>query len=102
MVTRLNGYQATTAIRAMEGDGRHTPIIAMTAGARREDQDRCLAVGMDSYLAKPVSRDALLAMVARTIKKAREGATAQAEGRASLDAIWLAVTIAGRPKCNLS
>jgi two-component system sensor histidine kinase/response regulator len=64
----LNGYEATVAIRANEGADRHTPIIAMTAGARREDRDRCLAAGMDSYLAKPVSKDALLALVARSVK----------------------------------
>jgi two-component system, sensor histidine kinase and response regulator len=63
----LNGYEATAAIRAQEGSSRHTPIIAMTAGARREDRERCLAEGMDSYLAKPVSKDVLLAMVARTV-----------------------------------
>ena len=34
----LNGYQATAAIRALEGSVRHTPIIALTAGARPEDQ----------------------------------------------------------------
>ena len=62
----LNGYEATAAIRAQEGADRHTPIIAMTAGARREDRERCLAEGMDSYLAKPVSKDALLALVARS------------------------------------
>jgi two-component system, sensor histidine kinase and response regulator len=61
----LNGYEATAAIRAQEGSGRRTPIIAMTAGARREDQERCLAEGMDSYLAKPVNKDALLALLAR-------------------------------------
>ncbi len=48
-----------------------TPIIAMTAGARREDQERCLAEGMDSYLSKPVSKDALLALVARSVIKDR-------------------------------
>jgi CheY-like chemotaxis protein/HPt (histidine-containing phosphotransfer) domain-containing protein len=63
----LNGYEATAAIRAHEGSDRHTPIIAMTAGARREDRDRCLVEGMDSYLAKPVSKDALLALVARFV-----------------------------------
>jgi two-component system sensor histidine kinase/response regulator len=63
----LNGYEATIAIRAHEGAAHHTPIIAMTAGARREDRKRCLAAGMDSYLAKPVSKDALLAMVRRSI-----------------------------------
>jgi two-component system sensor histidine kinase/response regulator len=64
----LNGYEATARIRAYEGPGRHTPIIAMTAGARREDRERCLAEGMDSYLAKPVSKDTLLALVARFVK----------------------------------
>ncbi len=65
----LNGYEATAAIRAHEGADRHTPIIAMTAGARREDRKRCLAEGMDGYLAKPVSKDALLAMVRRFVGK---------------------------------
>jgi two-component system, sensor histidine kinase and response regulator len=64
----MNGYQATAAIRAQEGAERRTPIIAMTAGARREDRARCLAEGMDSYLAKPVSKDALLALVRSSIK----------------------------------
>ncbi|MEY2420693.1 MAG: two-component system, sensor histidine kinase and response regulator [Acidimicrobiaceae bacterium] len=63
----VNGYEATAAIRAQEGPSRHTPIIAMTAGARREDRERCLAEGMDGYLAKPVSKDALLALVARSL-----------------------------------
>jgi CheY-like chemotaxis protein len=65
----LNGYEATAAIRAQEGSDRHTPIIAMTAGALREDRERCLAEGMDSYLAKPVSKEALLALVARSVEK---------------------------------
>jgi two-component system, sensor histidine kinase and response regulator len=65
----LNGYEATAAIRAQEGARRHTPIIAMTAGARREDRERCLAEGMDSYLAKPFSKDALLSMVARSVNE---------------------------------
>jgi len=64
----LSGYEATAAIRAHEGSGRHTPIIAMTAGARREDRERCSACGMDGYLAKPVTKDALLALVARYLR----------------------------------
>jgi CheY-like chemotaxis protein len=43
----------------------------MTAGARREDQERCLAEGMDSYLSKPVSKDALLALVSRSVRRSR-------------------------------
>ena len=71
----MNGYEATAAIRASEGAARHTPIIAMTAGARREDRRRCLASGMDGYLAKPVSKDALLAMVRHSIARPRERAS---------------------------
>ncbi len=63
----MDGYQATAAIRAHEGTGRHTPIIAMTAAARREDRDRCLSEGMDSYIAKPIGKLDLLTVVARSI-----------------------------------
>lgn len=65
----LNGYEATAAIRAHEGSARHTPIIAMTAGARQEDRETCLAEGMDSYLSKPVSKEVLLGLVARSLKR---------------------------------
>ena len=64
----LNGYEATSAIRALTGPRRLTPIIAMTAGARREDRERCLAEGMDDYLSKPFSKDALLALVAQSVE----------------------------------
>lgn len=67
----MNGYEATAAIRAQVTGGHYTPIIAMTAGARVEDRTRCLAVGMDSYLAKPISKDSLLALVARFVKKGK-------------------------------
>ncbi|MCU1352725.1 MAG: domain S-box [Acidimicrobiales bacterium] len=64
----LNGYEATAAIRAHEGARRHTPIIALTAGAGRDERSRCLAEGMDSYLSKPVSKDVLLAMVGQLVR----------------------------------
>ena len=60
----LDGFEATRAIRRQEkGTGRHLPIIAMTAYAMREDREKCLTAGMDDYLAKPVARDKLCAML---------------------------------------
>jgi two-component system sensor histidine kinase/response regulator len=56
----MDGFQATTAIRVAEsGTGRHIPIIALTAYARAEDRNRCLAVGMDDYVSKPIQQDLL-------------------------------------------
>jgi two-component system, sensor histidine kinase and response regulator len=68
----MDGYQATAAIRSHEGTTRHTPIIAMTAGARKEDRLRCLAEGMDSYIAKPIRKADLLALVAQSILECRK------------------------------
>jgi len=60
----MDGFQLTAAIREEEaGNGSHVPIIAMTANALPGESSRCLAAGMDYYLAKPVElarlRDAL-------------------------------------------
>jgi two-component system sensor histidine kinase/response regulator len=50
----MDGFGAVAAIRSAEAEsGRHTPIIALTAGAFVEDRDRCLAAGMDAYVTKP-------------------------------------------------
>ena len=56
----LDGYETTKAIRQLENQSsRHTVIIALTANAFKEDRDRCLEVGMDDYLTKPVRKEQL-------------------------------------------
>jgi two-component system, sensor histidine kinase and response regulator len=56
----MGGLEATRRIREEETkSGRHIPIVAMTAHAASEDENRCLQAGMDGYLTKPVRREAL-------------------------------------------
>ena len=63
----MDGYSATEEIRRREGSGRHTPIIAMTAGALAEDEERCLAAGMDAYLPKPIDSARLETVLTRWV-----------------------------------
>ncbi len=64
----LDGLQVVRAIREWErGAGGHLPVIALTARSRKEDRERCLAAGMDDYLAKPVRSAELFAAIERVV-----------------------------------
>jgi CheY-like chemotaxis protein len=73
----LDGYDTTQEIRRREASesGEHVPIVAMTADAMQGDRERCLSVGMDDYMAKPISLDALDDMLDRWLAPGAEGLT---------------------------
>jgi PAS domain S-box-containing protein len=60
----MGGLELTRAVRRRESGGPHRlPIIAMTASAMKGDAERCLAEGMDGYVAKPIRRDEFLRII---------------------------------------
>jgi two-component system, sensor histidine kinase and response regulator len=64
----LDGFQVVGAIRERERTtGGHLPIIALTARSRKEDRERCLAAGMDDFLAKPIQAGELWAAIDRQV-----------------------------------
>ncbi len=64
----IDGLKATSIIRQKEkGKEHHIPIIAVTANALKGDRERCLEAGMDGYIAKPVQKNDILAMVQKLL-----------------------------------
>ncbi|VGO17848.1 Virulence sensor protein BvgS [Pontiella desulfatans] len=59
----MDGFEATARIRAMHGSISTIPIIAITAHAMKDDKQKCLDGGMDDYISKPVSRQALIDLI---------------------------------------
>ena len=78
---RMDGYEATAAIREKEKlTGGHIPIVAMTAHALVGDQEKCIASGMDGYVSKPIRTSELFATIERMLGDQRKpGAAGLAE-----------------------
>ncbi|KAA3607800.1 MAG: response regulator [Planctomycetota bacterium] len=66
----MGGIEATMAIREREKMAAcHIPIIALTANAMAGDRERCLEAGMDSYVSKPIQREALFEAIVSVIRE---------------------------------
>jgi PAS domain S-box-containing protein len=66
----MDGFAATRIIRERERErGGHIPIIAMTAHAFKQDEERCLAAGMDAYLSKPIDFGKCVAVIRELLDK---------------------------------
>jgi two-component system, sensor histidine kinase and response regulator len=77
----MDGFQATAAIRVKEkSTGTHIPIVAMTAHALKGDEERCIAAGMDAYVAKPIRPADLFAAIERLMDAKEEAERESADG----------------------
>lgn len=67
---KLDGYEATKAIRKIEEEtGSHIPIVAVTAHAMSSDEAKCLEVGMDAYLTKPIDSNLMVSTILALTKQ---------------------------------
>jgi PAS domain S-box-containing protein len=65
----MDGYEATLEIRKAEPPIRNLPVIALTASAMTGDRDRCLAAGMDDFISKPVTAEAVAGVLERWLSR---------------------------------
>ncbi len=86
---QMDGFRATREIRAYErANGGHIPIVAMTANALQGDKDACVDAGMDDYLSKPVTKDALKTMLEKWLRKdTKEGENDNRQASLSIDPV---------------
>jgi CheY-like chemotaxis protein len=63
----MGGMEALRQLRAFQGPVGQTPVIALTANALIGDRENCLAAGMNGYVSKPFTTEALIAEIARIV-----------------------------------
>jgi signal transduction histidine kinase/ActR/RegA family two-component response regulator len=71
LMPQVDGLEATRRIRAGSGPNKTTPIIAVTANAMQEDQEACIAAGMNDFLSKPMIMSILAACMAKWAPSSR-------------------------------
>ncbi len=76
----MDGFEATREIRARNtqarGGGARLPVVALTAHARLEDRDECLAAGMDDFLSKPFTKGQLRSVLEKWVGRREDAAEA--------------------------
>jgi PAS domain S-box-containing protein len=96
---QMDGHEFTRQVRKAEAervpDGPRTPIVAVTANVMKDEEERCIAVGMDAYLAKPVSIEQLRVTLERWLfvdggKREPQGREARSNPVAAIDRAVLA------------
>ncbi len=65
----MNGFEATKAIRNLDSEKAHTPIVAMTANVLKEEVDLCYQAGMNDFIAKPFDTKELLNKIYKLTNK---------------------------------
>ncbi|MEH6504106.1 MAG: EAL domain-containing protein [Cycloclasticus sp.] len=71
----MDGYEATFQLRQMETQGLRTTIVAMTANKQNGDREKCLAVGMDDFMSKPLKLETLADLLNRWLGPDEENIT---------------------------
>ncbi len=82
----LDGAEAAQAIRRLPGERAQVPIVALTADAFPETRQRCLALGMNGFLAKPMSAAQLAAVLQPFVRQAHAAGPAEAPAVVAVDA----------------
>tara|TARA_R100001143_G_C3360429_1_gene135098 strand:- start:7014 stop:10049 length:3036 start_codon:yes stop_codon:yes gene_type:complete len=75
-----SGYEATIEIRKSE-EGKNVPIIACTAGALKGEREKCLAIGMNDYISKPIVKKSIKNVMEKWVIDAGSGYDVENDGR---------------------
>ncbi len=98
----MNGYEATRRIRTLPGPAGQVPIVALTANTAPEDRARCLSVGMNDMMGKPVRPAEMFALLGRTTWRRETPKPQVTETAPVLDLIRLADLQRGLPAATLA
>jgi CheY-like chemotaxis protein len=73
----MDGYEAAEEIRKLDGPNQRVAIVALTADAMKTSHERCLAAGMDDFIAKPVKKADFIRVLERWLPNHAKAAFAE-------------------------